>query len=242
MRKKTKNTNVSKVTIILSLSIMGIIFIYTIINSNYFYSKNINISGNKNISNEEIIDFLNIKKDKNIFMYSISSMEEKLLSNNYIKDVKIERKIPDTINIKLQERDIFAILSNGKFNYLVDEEGEIIEKIDEIKKDSHNILVIQADYDIIEDKLVYENLENDKNIPYLIKCIKNENLAKQIKTIKLDTNQINMITKDDLEIILTNNNIGYNLSMISAVLVDIQSDNKKGGYLDLTNGYALYKP
>ncbi len=242
MRKKTKNTNVSKVTIILSLSIMGIIFIYTIINSNYFYSKNINISGNKNISNEEIIDFLNIKKDKNIFMYSISSMEEKLLSNNYIKDVKIERKIPDTINIKLQERDIFAILSNGKFNYLVDEEGEIIEKIDEIKKDSHNILVIQADYDIIEDKLVYENLENDKNIPYLIKCIKNENLAKQIKTIKLDTNQINMITKDDLEIILNNNNIGYNLSMISAVLVDIQSDNKKGGYLDLTNGYALYKP
>lgn len=242
MRKKTKNTNVSKVTIILSLSIMGIIFIYTIINSNYFYSKNINISGNKNISNEEIIDFLNIKKDKNIFMYSISSMEEKLLNNNYIKDVKIERKIPDTINIKLQERDIFAILSNGKFNYLVDEEGEIIEKIDEIKKDSHNILVIQADYDIIEDKLVYENLENDKNIPYLIKCIKNENLAKQIKTIKLDTNQINMITKDDLEIILTNNNIGYNLSMISAVLVDIQSDNKKGGYLDLTNGYALYKP
>ena len=103
-------------------------------------------------------------------------------------------------------------------------------------------MVIQADYDIIEDKLVYENLENDKNIPYLIKCIKNENLAKQIKTIKLDTNQINMITKDDLEIILTNNNIGYNLSMISAVLVDIQSDNKKGGYLDLTNGYALYKP
>ena len=92
--RKTKNTNVSKVTIILSLSIMGIIFIYTIINSNYFYSKNINISGNKNISNEEIIDFLNIKKDKNIFMYSISSMEEKLLSNNYIKDVKIERKIP----------------------------------------------------------------------------------------------------------------------------------------------------
>ena len=242
MRKKTKNTNVSKVTIILSLSIMGIIFIYTIINSNYFYSKNINISGNKNISNEEIIDFLNIKKDKNIFMYSISSMEEKLLNNNYIKDVKIERKIPDTINIKLQERDIFAILSNGKVNYLVDEEGEIIEKIDEIKKDSYNILVIQADYDIIEDKLVYENLENDKNIPYLIKCIKNENLAKQIKTIKLDTNQINMITKDDLEIILTNNNIGYNLSMISAVLVDIQSDNKKGGYLDLTNGYALYKP
>lgn len=238
---KNKSSNVSKLTIVLSFIIITVVFLYNFISSDYFFTKNINIYGNKNIKTEEIKKTLGLENNKNIFMYNVFSMKEKLLENNYIKNAKISIKLPDTININIDERQSFAILTNEKDYYVIDEFGEIIEKIDEIKKDSYNVLVIHAEYDIIEGKMEYEDFENNEKIPFIIECIKSENLENKIKNIIINKN-INIKTKDNLQITLSYNNISYNLSMISAILVDLQSQNKKGGFLDLTNGYALYKP
>lgn len=237
---KNNKKNFSKITIIFSLLTMGLIFLFTIFTGEYFYSKNTIIIGNNEIKEEKILSDLNISDNKNIFMYSIKDMKEKLLKNPYIKSVDIKRKLPNTFIVEIEEKIVSAVITNDESKFYIDKYGEIVEKTE---KNDTNVLVIKAQYDIIKGNINYEKLEYSEKIPYIIECIYNENLQNKINFIDLkEKDTIKIITKDDLEIFLSSdNNISYNISMISSILVDLQSQNKKSGTLDLRNGYALYK-
>ena len=103
MRKK-KNTG--NIMIILTLLLMITIGMYTLLNSELFETKNIEIVGNTVLSDDEIIKKLDIKVDKNIFMYNTNKMINKLKDNPYIEDVKIKRNLPSGLKIAIKEKEI----------------------------------------------------------------------------------------------------------------------------------------
>ncbi len=242
--KKKKKKNTGNVMIILSLLLMIIIGIYTLLNSELFYTKNISIVGNKTLTEEDIIKKLDIKEDKNIFMYNLNKMEKMLKDNKYIEDVKVERKIPNNINIIINEKEIYAILREGSEYCYIDRNGDLIEKVKNIDGDK-DIVKVDIEYIIEDENVVLKDNEYKNNLVKLLESLKENNLYKKINEINFEKSDIiNMYTKEGIHIILNNDkNIDYNVTRASSIISDLQSNSKKEGKLDLTSSsYAIYTP
>lgn len=99
----------------------------------YFDIKTIQVTGNKNILSKEIIGLSNLYKGNNIFYINIKYGENSILSNPYIENVEISRKLPDKVQINVKEREaIFYNVKNNKY-FVVDKSGILLEKRNDIK-------------------------------------------------------------------------------------------------------------
>lgn len=99
----------------------------------YFNIKNVQVSGNKNISQKDIISLSNLKVGNNIFYINLKDGESNILSNPYISNVTITRKLPANIIINVKERE--AVFYNNIENeyFIVDKDGVVLQKRNDIK-------------------------------------------------------------------------------------------------------------
>lgn len=244
-KKKKKRVNASNLMILLSFLLMITIGMYSILNSSLFNTNNVEIEGNKKIKKNEILKDLDIRKDKNIFMYDMNKMEKIVLKNPYVETVQVKRKLPDNLQILIKEKEIYAIIKDKDDYCYIDKEGNCIEKIKEIS-DKESSLIVDIDYIIDENNNIeFKNEETKERLLYLLECMKENNLYKKIVKVNYEKDDIiNMYTKDDIKIILGNDkDLDYNISRMSYIISDLQDDVKRKGTIDLTYGnYAVYKP
>ncbi len=245
MKKNKKRINTSKVVIIFSLILIVVIVLYTSLNSGIFNSDNIEIEGNKYVESEYIIKALDINNNKNIFRYNIKDMEEILLNNKYIDKVEIKRLLPNTLKVSIIEKEIVANLYNEEVYCYIDKEGNFIDEIDENNKDNE-VITVHIDYNKTDSQEIkFKNEENKKRLLYLLEYIKEEGIYKKIDNIDMTKpNSINMITKEEINILLNSDEeLKYNISRLAMILADLQNKKQKGGEIDLSTGkYALYRP
>ena len=240
MRKK-KNTG--NIMIILTLLLMITIGMYTLLNSELFETKNIEIVGNTVINDDEIIKKLDIKVDKNIFMYNTNKMINKLKDNPYIEDVKIKRTLPSGLKITIKEKEVYAILRDGKDYCYIDNQANFIEQIKDIEKD--DIVKVDVAYIIEDNNIKFKDKEEKDTLIKLLDAIKECNLSKKINEINFEKSDIiNIYTNDNIQIKLNkDNNIKYNISRSSAIMADLQKKSNNKGIVDLTyQNYAIYTP
>lgn len=138
VKVKKKKINFKRVFITLLL----LIIIY--LGISYFVHlpiKNIYITGNEILSDKEIITLSKLEKYPPFINTYFMNIKDNLLKNDYIKDVKIKRKILNKIYIEVEEYKPLAIykdeliLSSGKKvknDYNIDYVPYIINKIDSI--------------------------------------------------------------------------------------------------------------
>ena len=245
MKKNKKRINTSKVVIIFSLILIVVIVLYTSLNSGIFNSDNIEIEGNKYVEYEYIIKALEVNNNKNIFRYNIKDMEEILLNNKYIDKVEIKRLLPNTLKVSIIEKEIVANLYNEEVYCYIDKEGNFIDEIDENNKDNE-VITVHIDYNKTDSQEIkFKNEENKKRLLYLLEYIKEEGIYKKIDNIDMTKpNSINMITKEEINILLNSDEeLNYNISRLAMILADLQNKKQKGGEIDLSTGkYALYRP
>ncbi|MBO3443270.1 FtsQ-type POTRA domain-containing protein [Clostridium sp. CCUG 7971] len=244
-KKKKKRVNASNLMILLSFLLMITIGMYSILNSSLFNTNKVEIEGNKKIKKNEILKDLDIRKDKNIFMYDMGKMEKIVLRNPYVETVQVKRKLPDKLQILIKEKEIYAIIKDKDDYCYIDKEGNYIEKIKEIS-DKESSPIVDIDYTIDENNNIeFKNEDTKKGLLYLLECMKENNLYKKIVKVNYSKDDIiNMYTKDDIKIILGNDkDLDYNISRMSYIISDLQDDIKRKGTIDLTYGnYAVYKP
>ena len=94
--------------------------------NNGFKIENILITGTRNLSNNYIKDIIEIYKDGSIFNIDLSSIYNKIKQNSWVKEVSIERVLPNIIKIKILENQPIAIWQNKKNNKLITANGDII--------------------------------------------------------------------------------------------------------------------
>ena len=118
-KKKNKVRKIFKILgVIVILAILALI-VYLIINIRI---KNIYVKGNKNLTDEEIIELAGIEKYPKLFSISIIKMENKIKLNPLIKSIKVRKNIFGRVDIELaeynlilkQEVDNSLYLSNAK--------------------------------------------------------------------------------------------------------------------------------
>ena len=91
-----------------------------------FKIKNIVIENNFLIDKNEIKEKLNNIYEKNIFFVSGKDIEEPLKGSNFLKEIEVKRKYPNTLIIKIFETEPVAILFKGKTKYLLDSSSNLI--------------------------------------------------------------------------------------------------------------------
>ena len=243
-KKRKKRVDSSRIIIALSFLFMIIIGLYTFLNSDIFNIKNIQIEGNNKVSDEIIEQYLDVKYDKNIFIYSTKKIKKSLEQNTYIETVSIKKIFPNTIQVNINEKGIVALIKDENKYCYIDNNLNVIDRLNEIDK-NEKAIIIETEYDLNNENIIkFENDDIKKGLRYLMECISNNNLSKKIKKINYEQDIINMYSIDGTNIILENNNkLKYNISKVSSILVDLQTRNNKGGNIDLTSyKYAIYTP
>ena len=94
--------------------------------NNGFKIENVLITGTQNLSNNYIKDIIEIYKDGSIFNIDLSSIYNKIKQNSWVKEVSVERVLPNIIKIKILENQPIAIWQNKKNNKLITANGDII--------------------------------------------------------------------------------------------------------------------
>ena len=94
--------------------------------NNGFKIENVLITGTRNLSNNYIKDIIEIYKDGSIFNIDLSSIYNKIKQNSWVKEVSIERVLPNIIKIQILENQPIAIWQNKKNNKLITANGDII--------------------------------------------------------------------------------------------------------------------
>lgn len=105
-----------------------LISIYLFLHSSYFNIDKIYTTGLKQLSEEEILDFAEIVDGQNIFEIDNKSIARTIRVHHMVKDAQLIRHLPRTLEIKVEERQIWAIIPHNKEFLCIDDEGVVIDK------------------------------------------------------------------------------------------------------------------
>jgi cell division protein FtsQ len=111
--------------------IMGVIAllsgtIYVLYFTDLFVLQKIVVKNNRRVSKKEIIKLTGLKGGERLFRISLKGVKNRIMMNSYIEDVTLARRLPDTLEVIVKEREPLGLVkSKGKF-YLVDVNGVII--------------------------------------------------------------------------------------------------------------------
>lgn len=193
-KKKIRRLNVLKWTSIIIL-IMGIIVLFML--SPIFNIKQIEVDGINKLSKEEIISLSQMKLNENTFKIWKSNVIDKIKSNTYIETVKIERKLPSTVKIIVEEREPKYIIQIANGNVYIDSQGYILE-ISAQKIELPALLGYETPIDSIVDfqntkKLLDEDCKKIEIVNHVIEAAKNNSILNYITSINIsDINNIQL--------------------------------------------------
>jgi cell division protein FtsQ len=97
------------------------------IGNSEFPIRKIEFDGNERVSDVLLLKMSGLRHKNNIFSYSLDDVKNKLESIAWIKSVAVQRKLPDTVYVRIAERTPIAILQSKYKLYLIDSEGKILE-------------------------------------------------------------------------------------------------------------------
>ena len=123
-KRRKKILKIIKVLILFGVIIGSIIFAMV---SPIFNIKNITVSGNSKLSAETIISLSGLNIDQNIFNFWTSDIKEAVKQNAYINTVGIKRKLPDTVEIEVEERVATYMITLGNAYVYINNQGYILE-------------------------------------------------------------------------------------------------------------------
>lgn len=100
---------------------------YFFMHSAFFSLRHIHVQGTISLKPESIIEQSGLKPGSNLFKLDTQGAALKTELDPTVKSVKIERKLPDAVVIKIVERTPTALVAGGEGLIIVDDEGIFIK-------------------------------------------------------------------------------------------------------------------
>lgn len=206
--------------LILLIAIISITVSYSF-KSGKFSIESIVVKGNYKISKELITNTSGIIIGENIFRVKTSDGEKEIKTLPYIKDVKIERKLPRTININVLERVEIVQMKALSSYMLIDNEGYILEFVDS-KNENLPTLVGFDINNVIPGDNIYK-FESGKELEELLSMDNHIILSKISEIIYESKDDINIIVNNGISVAFGPlDNVKYKLRYLNEILIDIE--------------------
>lgn len=226
-RKKKKLKKIIKWITLIFLIIGGIVFALV---SPIFNINDIQVINNNQISTETIVSLSQLQVGQNIFEFNKSKVEKEIKTNSYVESVNLKRKIPNKIEITIEERkkNYNVEFLNG-YAY-INNQGYILE-ISEQKLDLPTIQGISTEAEqIVEgDRLNTEDLEKLESVIQIMNICKNYELDNKIFSIDI-TNKNNYIIymEEEKKTIELGDDSNLNTKMLYIPTILKENEGKEG--------------
>lgn len=238
--KQKKKNFLGKVFAIIILIVATLIVTFI---TPIFNITKIEVTGNKNITEQTVISLSRIRKGENIFRNLKSNIVKNIKENTYIEDVQVKRVLPGTIKIDISERDIAYQIKVLESYAYIDKQGYILE----IAKEEKNVPFIEG-YDTKDEEILKSNRLDEKDllklnsIQKIINSAKVMQIEEKIDKINIENNKEYRIYIGNKEIYLGDDlNINNKMGYVQMILSDV---GDSAGIIfvngDFNNGFKAY--
>lgn len=227
IRKKKRIKKVIKTLLLLAIIIGGICFALI---SPIFNIEDIKVNGNEQINSDMIVSLSQLQVGQNIFRFYKEKVINDIKTNAYVENVKIKRKIPNKIEITIEERkqDYNVEFLNG-YAY-INNQGYILE-ISEKKLDLPVIKGISTPQEqIVEgNRLNDDDLEKLETVIQIMNICKSYDLDKKVSSIDItDLNDYIMEMDEEKKIVHLGNNSNLSNKMLYVPTILAENQGKEG--------------
>lgn len=177
-------------------AIMCGIIIYVML-SPLFAIKNITVNTDGKLTQQEIISLSAISLNENTFKFTKKQITENIKENSYVDKVDIKRKLPDEIQITINERVPKLMILYGNAYVYIDNQGYMLE----ISKEYQNLPILKGikttDEEIEAGKrLCNEDLQKLTTVLKIMETAKSEELLDLITEINIEDSEDYKIIMD----------------------------------------------
>jgi cell division protein FtsQ len=166
----------------------------------------IHIEGNHKVSLEAIQDLMNLKIGDNILSLNLEQIRNNIESNKWIAKAIVERILPSTIKVSIEEEKAKAIYIQNQKTFFINEEGKIIEEVNDYNLSRNYIYLIGEK----------ANTSYAEILDYLYP---NDLLYNKIEgLIKINERRWDVKLKDNITLKLPESNLESNLLIFEEIL------------------------
>lgn len=101
-----------------------------IMTSPFLVLKSINVMGTQRVAKEDVIGLSSLKEGQNLFSFKAEEVIERIKGNPWVEDVALRRRLLDTVDIDITERQPLALVKLDGL-YVMDESGVVFKKLTE---------------------------------------------------------------------------------------------------------------
>lgn len=113
------------VTLLVVAAICGVLY------GTVFRIRTINVEGNVNIPDAEIIRIAGLRQGDSIFALDSKAMERAVNSNHYLIFSDVTRQWPSSVTVTVKERTPAAVMNYCGINYILDNKGMVLSETED---------------------------------------------------------------------------------------------------------------
>lgn len=236
--------NYKKAKLILKIFMVLVLFagvIIFLLTSPLFNIKNISVTGNDKVSNDQIISLSQIELETNIYKMVNSKVEENIKENAYIDTVSVKRKLPNEVNITVTERKPKYMLQYGNAYVYISSQGYMLE----VSEEKLELPVISG-YSTSQEELKAGNRLNNEDLNKLEVVLKimesanNNDIAIYVSEINIsDANNYTLIfeSKGKIAYLGEATNINDKMIVLKQMIIKAEGTSGKAFLMDKDKMY-----
>lgn len=230
-KSKKANNKTSKIIKYLCILFLIIIAILIFFMSPIFNLEDIRIYGNSKISTNECINLSKLEIGQNIYKLNKRQIKNNLRENAYINDISITRKLPNIIEITIEERTATYMLEleNNEYAY-INNQGYILEKSN-IKIETIIITGFSTQIENINvgNRLCENDLKKLETVLKIVDSAQSKNLLEYITKIDIENkNDYKLILEGEQKIVYLGDASSISTRMLYLKTIIEKEKNKQG--------------
>lgn len=211
----------------------AVLLLFTI----FFKIRDIQVTGNAYHSREEILAAAGVEEGDNLLTHNKAVTAARIKSEcHYISEVRITRRLPDTLCISVTEFDVtYAVRADDGGYWLMTAAGKLLEQTDETEAKQHVTVEgftvaspkAGAEFTIgtTTEKDTLAAADQKTAVTRVLTLLESSELAEKIKTVTVTSSyDISLQYEDCYRIVLGNmENLDYKLACVDVVLAKLES-------------------
>lgn len=127
-RRKAVTRSKRRKIFVRSAVLLALLFVvWTVLWSPLLNVRDVQLRGARHTSATEVIRVLDLASGTNLLRLSTEAVEARVAELPWVRSAKVSRVLPDTLRIKIDEREAAMVLSLGAANWIVDDTGRVLD-------------------------------------------------------------------------------------------------------------------
>lgn len=128
-RNQTRNTRLLKLGAAIAMVCVVVVAAWFIGQSRFFALKEVEVYGNKYLSEQKIADLMGIQAGENLIQLPSTEVAKMLKDSKWVKSVTLRKDYPGRLEVRIDEAVPQALLQVRNDVFFVDGDGNVLEKL-----------------------------------------------------------------------------------------------------------------